>query len=489
MCDSAANSELLDAWRAGDQVAAAVLYQRYQARLLALVRSRWSRRLARRADPEDIVLSAYRSFFTAARRGTVSPTDRGDLWPLLVALTLRKLSRQARRHLAERRSVEREQPVESDWLLTTIGQSPTADEAALLAEEVEHLLARLDSQSREVAVRTLRGESPADIAAALGVHERTVRRIVARIVGQIRPLAGETLGMIPEVASATIARMAAVGPRAPLRGPLTLADIHLQQFVGAGAFSKVYRSCLRATGDTVAVKFLRKECWGDPRATDALIRESQILQTLSHPHILSLRNWGATEQGVVFLVTDFVSGGNLEEWRRCSAPTPAAIVSVVRTVAEAVAAAHERGVLHCDLKPSNVLRHADGRIVLGDFGLSRWAHDPDDVPRGGTAGFLSPEQVCDAFGPVTVQSDVYGLGGLLYALLTGRPPMIGDDLPATLAEVLSANLPVPPSHTNPDIPQALDEIVLQCLPKEPHRRFTSAHAVAEALAGVESSSS
>ena len=96
------------------------------------------------------------------------------------------------------------------------------------------------------------------------------------------------------------------------------------------------------------------------------------------------------------------------------------------------------------------------------------------MPRGGTAGFLCPEQISDVFGPVTERSDVYGLGGLLYALLTGHPPMSGRDLPETLANVLSLLAPVPPSAFDALSAGALDDVVLRCLRKEPTERYPDA---------------
>ena len=126
MKPDAANQELLNAWRQGDQPAAAELFRRYQSRLSALVRSRLSRRLARRLDAEDVVLSAYRSFFLAARTGRVEPTESGDLWPRLVTFALRKLAHQVRRHGAGKRDLRRESEEEVEVFREAIAGQPTA---------------------------------------------------------------------------------------------------------------------------------------------------------------------------------------------------------------------------------------------------------------------------------------------------------------------------------------------------------------------------
>jgi serine/threonine protein kinase len=267
----------------------------------------------------------------------------------------------------------------------------------------------------------------------------------------------------------------------PVTGTFVYEQLALQAFLGAGAFSKVYRALVKDTGTVAAVKYLRKECWDDERARAAIIREWDVLRRLDHPHILRVHGWGTTRRGGLFLVTDYVAGGDLAAWRRDAQPGAVEIAGAVASVAEAVAAAHRQGVWHGDLKPSNVLRHADGRVILCDFGLARWAQDPGDVPRGGTAGFLCPESISDAWGPLSERSDVYGLGGLLYALLTGRPPMSGRDLPETLANVLAPGGPAPPSASRADVTPDLDDLVLHCLRKDPTERPASAAEVVQRL--------
>jgi len=478
MLDDTSNHELLIAWKSGDQDAAGLLFRRYQARLMALVRSRLSRKLVRRVDAEDIVLSAYRSFFVAVRDGRAVPAADDDLWPLLTTIVLRKLARQSRRHAADRRSIDQEQQGDSDWMEYVGSHEPDAEQAAVLADEVERLLAMLDATAREVLVRTLQGDDVITIATALGINERTVRRALERIRQELPVDGTEVHGRRGPV---TAKRTSPRKSNRSAQGTTTYDQYLLQQFIGAGAFSKVYRAIDRSSGETVAVKFLRRDCWNDDRAMGSLIREYEILKRLQHPNILSMRDWGTTPRGALFLVTDYIPGVNLADWRLARQPSVAQIVEIAWCVATAVAVAHAGGVLHCDLKPANVLMRDDGQIVLCDFGLARHVMDPDDVPRGGTAGFLSPEQISDAFGSVTEKSDVYGLGGLLYALLTGSPPMSGQDLPEILSNVLSSASPQSPSRLGAQSSPELDAIALRCLQKEPSRRFDTASDVATAL--------
>lgn len=483
MSDEPANRELMNAWRHGDSAAADALFHRFHARLLALVRSRLSRKLARRLDPDDIVLSAYRSFFVAVRNGRAAPADDDDLWPLLTTMVRRKLARQSRTHLAERRSVDREEHVDGDVSPSLSQLSPTAEQAAILTEEVERLLATLDETAREVLVRTLQGADPRTIARDLGIHERTARRALERVRAHVMSR-DPTVLHLPSTTPSVTVRAESVASRSILQGTVRYSQFLLLQLIGIGAFSKVYRALDRGSGESVAVKFLRRECWNDERSLNALIREHAALQRLSHPQIVGVRGWGTTPRGGLFLVTDFIRGLNLADWRRTWHPAEAQIVAVVRSAAEGVAAAHAWGILHCDLKPTNVMRSDDGQVVLCDFGLARRLTDPEDVPRGGTAGFLCPEQISDAFGPVTERSDVYGLGGLLYALLTGSPPMTGRDLPETLANVLSSRGPVAPLQVGATTSDGLNTVVLQALDKEPTRRHASVREFADALAAV-----
>ena len=181
MSSETSNHELLRAWKSGDQDAATQIFRRYQIRLHALVRSRLSKKLARRVDAEDILLSAYRSFFVGAQSGRFTPTDSDDLWPLLTTIVLRKLTRQARHHKAECRSIDDERQEDSVLWESLISHEPTAEHAAILTDEIEQLLSDLDLTAREVVVRTLQGADVNSIANELELHERTVRRALERI--------------------------------------------------------------------------------------------------------------------------------------------------------------------------------------------------------------------------------------------------------------------------------------------------------------------
>lgn len=174
---------LLERYREGDDRAAEALFARYFERLTLLARSRLSPRLAQRTDPEDIVLSVYRSFFIEARAGRFTLSRGGDLWRLLAGITRHKLLRQARRQGADRRAFDREVPLDrvDEGRLLASRPDPSPEEAVALADELEQVLARLDRFARRVLELRLQGAALAEIAEDTGRSERSVRRSLAAI--------------------------------------------------------------------------------------------------------------------------------------------------------------------------------------------------------------------------------------------------------------------------------------------------------------------
>ena len=476
--------DLAAAWREGDSRAAAVLFDRYVVRLTSLARARLSQRLARRIDPEDIVLSAYRSFFVAAADGRVSCDEEADLWPLLALITLRKVARQGSRHQAGRRSVDREVPLDS-VLIEAAAVDATAEQAVALEEELTGLMQALPEREREILARTLQGEDQAAIAVALGCSERTVRRAIAGIREAVVER-GELGGLN---AFRPITRQADTGAdlhhsghetesAAEPQPTIELDDFDLKEMVGAGGFAKLYRCVRRSDGHETAVKFLRKKFWHDENAVRLMLNEMHFLQRVHHPNIVPLLGWGRSRDAAPFLVLEWIEGQNLSKWRDDEARTIDEVIGVVRPVLEGVSAAHDAGVLHCDLKPENVLIRDDGCVFLSDFGFARTIRpESPHIPRGGTAGYLAPEQVSSTFGEPDVRTDVYGIGGLIYALLTGRPPFVGESVPEILAEVVSGRLPAPMTRARCDVPAWLAAIVSRCLAKEPADRLPSVASV------------
>ncbi len=490
MLEQSTNLELLDAWRAGNESAAQVLYQRYMVRLTALARSRLSRKLARRLDPDDIVLSAWRSFFVAVKSGRVFVPDDDNLWPLLVTLTVRKLSRQAARHSSQRRTIERDvsQDEQLDWR-QLLSSEPSPEEAAMVVDEVELLLSQLEPSDREVLSRRLQGEQQVEIAAALRCSERTVRRSLQRIretflqnQGSIERADFAFVVSASDTSLAPIESQPLLSKETRVQPPhIDYQDILLKKLIGQGAFGKVYQAFQQSTQQVVAVKFLKKQFWNHPRAVSSLLNEVSQASSLSHPHIVSIFGGGRSPHGAPFLVMEWIDGSSLQTIRNNQVFAASDCLRIGSDIADALAAAHAIDVVHGDVTPSNVLLSTDGIPILTDFGFSRSLSQQQQLPLGGTPGYLSPEQVSDAFGPISERTDVYGWGGLMHTLITGSPPWTGIDLPEILARTLSSHNPPPLTPPIGNFPSALLHLIESCLRKEPSERPSSMVEICEIL--------
>ncbi len=183
--------ELLARWREGDQQAAMALVERFTQRLLALARSQLSEKMARRVDPEDVVQSAYRSFFAAARADRYELTRQGDLWHLLAAITLHKLHHQVARHTADKRALDREVRLTQESGLLGVhpelmARTPTPAEAAALVDELEFVLRQMKPLDRQMIEMRLQGHRVPEIAVATDRSERWVRRVLEQFKSHLQ---------------------------------------------------------------------------------------------------------------------------------------------------------------------------------------------------------------------------------------------------------------------------------------------------------------
>jgi tetratricopeptide (TPR) repeat protein/predicted Ser/Thr protein kinase len=265
--------------------------------------------------------------------------------------------------------------------------------------------------------------------------------------------------------------------------PRLVADYELVEELGRGGMGVVYRARQRSLGRTVALKMVHGTGPASSAEGRRLRNEAELAAGLDHPGIVPVHEVGEHE-GRLYFTMKLVEGGSLAGRLDRFREDPRATARLVAEVARAVHHAHQRGVLHRDLKPSNVLLDAEDRPYVTDFGLARRVEGDTTLTQSGmlvgTPGYMAPEQAAGKKGAVTTATDVYGLGGLLYALLTGRAPFAAETPLEALAQVTEREAE-PPSHVNRLVDRDLETICLKCLQKEPQRRYGSAEAVADDL--------
>jgi len=256
---------------------------------------------------------------------------------------------------------------------------------------------------------------------------------------------------------------------------------------GEGGMGVVYKAHHKRLNRFEAVKLLRGGAADNSHVVDRFRFEAEATAALEYPNIVPVYGVGEVE-GIPYFAMKWIDGGELTRQIAVLQKDPQQIAALLAKVARAVHHAHRQGILHRDLKPSNVLLDSDGEPHVTDFGLAKQIYPTEGLQRQeltltgvtlGTPSYMSPEQ---ARGDkrVTIAVDVYGLGGILYELLTGRPPFSGNSQPDVICKVVTEP-PVPPRAVNPAANRDLEAICLKCLEKDPSRRYLSAEAVAEDL--------
>jgi serine/threonine protein kinase len=262
----------------------------------------------------------------------------------------------------------------------------------------------------------------------------------------------------------------------------TLGGYQLAESIGHGGMAEVYKAYQPRLERWVAIKVLAPALMTDPQFLARFRREARTLSTLRHPNILTIYDYGE-EGGLAYLVAEYVSGGTLRS-RLTGAPFawPAAAALIV-PVCQALAYAHQQGVVHRDLKPANLLMPREDWPLLADFGLAKLAQSSERLTQLGaslgTPEYMSPEQ---AAGDETDQrTDIYAIGAMLYELLTGRVPFTGANALEIILQTMQAQ-PISPRERNPEVPEPVAEIVLRALSKQPEARYAT---MAELIAALE----
>ena len=267
-------------------------------------------------------------------------------------------------------------------------------------------------------------------------------------------------------------------PTAPdLAGHALDGRYELHEKLGEGSFGRVYRGLDRRLGRAVAVKVI-KPWWAEDSAwVERFEREARLLARIHDPGVVQIFDIGHAEEGPYY-VAELVDGESLAERLRAGPLAPGQASAIAEQLCRSLASAHRQGVVHCDVKPANVLLAAGGEVKVGDFGVARLAESTSQPSAtvAGTPRYMSPEQARGK--PTTAATDVYSAGVVLYEMLSGRPPF-ADGSPVELG---LRHLQDPPPELPPAVPVALREVVARALAKDPRDRFPDAEAMAGALA-------
>ena len=255
--------------------------------------------------------------------------------------------------------------------------------------------------------------------------------------------------------------------------------------LGRGGAGVVYEAQQTSIGRKVALKLLTQDRLPPDAMRKRWLTEARALGQIRHPHVVRLLDAGEYERQM-YLVLELISGGTLKS--RMTSPIPIReAVRIVESISRAVDVLHRAGIVHLDIKPSNILldtSHSEdfSQIIplLSDFGISYCSsdHSSDDdlefkTETRGTPSYMAPEQLAAGTQPIGRATDIFALGATLYALLTGRPPFQAATSAGTLEQVRACS-PIPPRHLAPDLPLDLETICLVCLSRDPARRYATA---------------
>jgi tetratricopeptide (TPR) repeat protein/predicted Ser/Thr protein kinase len=263
-----------------------------------------------------------------------------------------------------------------------------------------------------------------------------------------------------------------------------LGNYEILEEIGRGGMGVIYRARQRHSRRIVAVKRLLSY-HADSNGTLARFRrEAEAAASLDHPNILPIYEVGEGDDGVPYFSMRFAPGGSLQEGAIALRPQPRECVRLLAKVASAVHYAHSQGIIHRDLKPGNILLDSQGEPLISDFGLAKWLDSSSNLTRTltifGTPGYIAPEQAEGSAADLKATADIYSLGAILFELLSGRPPFLGEHALAVIRQ--AAEKPAPKLRSMTDTADGdLETICARCLERQPSARYLSARDLAEDL--------
>ena len=266
----------------------------------------------------------------------------------------------------------------------------------------------------------------------------------------------------------------------------SFGDFELIEKIGEGGMGVIYKARQVSLNRVVALKMIL----GDRTDRDRFRLEAEAIAAMAHPNIVSIYEIGECE-GRLFFTMQFVEGHNLKQYIERNRIEAKEAARITESVARAVHYAHQRGILHRDLKPANILMDVDGQPHITDFGLAKHIERDMELTNSGTImgtpGYMAPEQASGKIRNLTAATDVYGLGAILYALLTGEAPFTGKSTLEVIRQV-SEQAPKSPRLIVPELDLDIETLCLKCLEKTPEHRYRSAEEMADDLARFRSGS-
>ena len=276
----------------------------------------------------------------------------------------------------------------------------------------------------------------------------------------------------------------------PLLGAIVARKFRIEKLLGVGGMGKVYKARQLSLDKAVVVKVLHDQFREDPQLVQRFQREARAASRLNHPNSIQIIDFGQDDTGVVFMAMEFLQGQDLFALLKRDGPLPPdRLARVMIQVCSALAEAHEQNVIHRDLKPENIMvedrRGQRDYVKVLDFGIAK-IQDPESTGQAltqagmvcGTPEYMSPEQARGLV--LDPRSDIYALGVVMYQLAVGELPFVSDT-PIGIVTKHILEAPTPPRQRRPDIPAALDGIILKAMEKDPAARFSTVVELGEAL--------
>jgi eukaryotic-like serine/threonine-protein kinase len=361
----------------------------------------------------------------------------------------------------------------------------------VLARRITGPVGRLVRATEAVRVGNLDPpDLPVDSQDEIGILARSFRAMLEELrekaaLEQYVASLNLSMGSSGEFAETMVAGRLAVPSAEPEIGRLFAARYEIQSVLGKGGMGVVYRAHDRDLDDAVAIKTLRSEALSvDPTLLDRFKQEIRLARRITHPNILRTHDLGEAG-GLRYLSMEFVKGLTLKQLIEAGdiLPTPVGL-RIAKQICAGLAAAHEVGVIHRDIKPQNILIESTGGLKIMDFGIARLKEEHGMTAEGtvvGTPDYMSPEQARGQ--PLDFRSDIYSTGVVLYEVFTGTLPFDGDTPLAVVLKHIQENPPSPQAR-NPKIDPKVSQIVVKCMQKEPRGRYQTIDELYEALTKV-----